>query len=323
MRHYIGIELGVNDTVVGVVDKYGHLIRKESQPTGIERPFEEIIKDAATLIKQVLEKDEIDIKSVKYIGVGFPGIPNLKEGYIVRSDNLNLRNVSVRTELQKYYHLPVLVENSANCAALAESVSGAAEDIDFSVTVKIGNGIGCGIIVNNKIYSGFNFAGAEPGHMVIAMGGESCSCGRKGCWEAYASANALIRQTRIAAESNPGSLIHKVVNNDLSQITVFTAFEAAKLGDGAAKEVVNKYIEYLGEGIVNIVNVIMPEAIIISGEISKLGETLLNPLKDIVDSRIYSKDIAQPELKTAEMGSAAIVIGAAMLGLYKETSIPG
>jgi glucokinase len=322
MRYYIGIELGLNNIVVGVVDKYGHLIRKDSRPTVIERPYGEIIKDAASLIKQILEHEDIDEKSVKYIGIGFPGIPNLKEGSIIRSETLKLHNVSVRSELQKYYHLPVLVENSANCAALAESVSGAAEDIEFSVTIKIGNGIGCGIIVNNRIYSGFNFAGAEPGHMVIVMDGNSCSCGRRGCWEAYASANALINQTLIAAKNNPDSLIHKVTNNDLSQITVFTAFEAAKLGDVTAEEVVKKYIAYLGTGIVNIVNIIMPEAIIISGEISKLGDELLNPLRDIVNNNIYSKDIIKPEIKKAEMGSAAIVIGAAMLGLYKETNIP-
>lgn len=322
MKYYIGVELGVVNTVVGVVDKHGHLLRKESKPTLVNRPFEDTIKDLASFINYALVNEGIDVRNVKYIGVGFPGIPNIKEGIIVRSYNLNLHNAPIRTELQKYFHVPVYVENSANCAALAESVSGAAADIDFSVTIKVGNGIGCGIIVNNEIYSGFNFAGAEPGHMVVAMGGETCSCGRKGCWEAYASGTALIRQTRSAAESHPDSLIHQVVHGDLSRITVFTAFEAAKLGDATAKEVINQYLEYLGEGIVNIVNVIMPEAVIISGEISKLGEALLNPLRNIVNDRIYSKDITKPDLKTAEMGSAAIVIGAAMLGLYKESNLP-
>lgn len=322
MRYYVGVELGVINTVAGVVDKHGYLMRKESQPTNINRPFEEIIKDVASLIDSVLANEDIDIKNVKYIGIGFPGIPNTKEGTIVRSYTLDFHNAAISAELQKYFHMPVFIENSSNCAALAESVSGAASDINFSVTIKIGNGIGCGIIVNNIIYSGFNFAGAEPGHMVVAMGGEACTCGRKGCWEAYASANALIRQTHTAAVNNPNSLIHKIVNGDLSKIGVLTAFEAAKLGDETAKEVVDRYLEYLGEGIVNIINVIMPEAVIISGEISKLGETLLNPLRSIVNDRIYSKDITQPHLKTAELGSAAIVIGAAMLGLYKDSNLP-
>lgn len=314
MKYSIGVELGINKTIVGVVDKYGHLIRKDSQPTFIDRPYTEIIKNMAELIKNVLDHEDIDVKNVRCIGVGCPGIPNSKEGMIVRSYSLNFYNTPIREELQKYYNLPVHVENSSNCAALAESISGAAEDIDFSVTIKIGNGIGCGIIVNNRIYSGFNFAGAEPGHMVVYMGGEACTCGRKGCWETYASVTALIRQTHAAAARYTDSLIHKIANYDLSQINAFTAFEAAKLGDEAAKEVVERYIEYLGEGIVNIVNIIMPEAVIISGEISRLGEELLKPLRVIVIDRIYSKDIIQPELKTAELGSAAIVIGAAMLG---------
>lgn len=322
MKYNVGVELGVINTIVGVVDKNGHLIRKDSQPTLIDRPYTEIIKDIAALIKNVLGHEDIDVKNVRCIGVGCPGIPNNKEGTIVKSYTLNFHNTPIRAELQKYFHLPVYVENSANCAALAESVSGAAEDIDFSVTIKIGIGIGCGIIVNNEIYSGFNFAGAEPGHMVVAMGGETCTCGRKGCWEAYASATSLIRQTHAAADMNPDSLINTIVNNDLSQINVFTAFEAAKLGDEVANEVVGRYLEYLGEGIVNIINVIMPQAIIISGEISKLGEVLLKPLREIVNDRIYSKDITQPELKTAELGSAAIVIGAAMIGLYRRSSFP-
>jgi glucokinase len=315
MKYHIGVELGVVDCTAGVVDKYGRMIRKETQATFKDRPYEEIIADIAELIKNILEREDIDIKSVKYIGVGCPGIPNKKDGTIIRSYTLGFHNTPVRSELQKYFHMPIFVENSSNCAALAESVSGAAEDIDFSVTIKIGNGIGCGIIVNNKIYSGFNFAGAEPGHMVIDIGGEPCACGRKGCWETYASASALIKQTRTAAELHPDSLINTGIEGDCSRITVITAFEAAKLGDAVAIEVVGKYLEYLGEGIVNIINIIMPEAIIISGEISKLGETLLKPLREIVNDRIYSKDITTPEIKTAELGSAAIVIGAAMLGM--------
>jgi Transcriptional regulator/sugar kinase len=321
MKYYIGVELGVTNLVAGVVDKNGKLLRKDSIPTVGCRPYGDILKDVADLINKVLEEESIDIKSVKYIGVGCPGIPNHNEGTIVRNYSLNFVNTPVRAELQKYFHMPVFVENSANCVALAESVSGAAEEIEYSVTIKIGNGIGGGVIINNKIYSGFNFAGAEMGHMVISIGGELCTCGRKGCWEAYASAIALIKQTAAMAEKHKDSLIYKIVGGDLSKITVATPFEAAKQGDAVAGEVLYRYYEYLGEGIVNIVNLLMPQVIIISGEISKQGEYLLKPLRVILDERIYSKEIPQPELKTAELGSAAIVIGAAMLGLYKDNCI--
>lgn len=321
MKYFIGVELGVTDINVGIVDKYGRLIRRDTTPTLQDRPFEEIVKDIASLIKKVLDDEGIDIKSIKYIGLGSPGIPNDKEGIIVRNYSLNFKNVPIRAELNKYFRLPVFIENSANCAALAESVSGAAEDINFSITIKIGNGIGSGVIINNKIYSGFNFAGAEIGHMVMVMHGEPCTCGRKGCWETYASASALIKQTKAAVEKAPDSIIHKLVNNDLEKITVATPFEAAKLGDQTGREITERYLEYLGEGIINIINILMPEAVIISGEISKMGETLLNPLRKIVYAGIYNKDIRPPEIKKAELGSAAILIGAGMLGLYRNHSL--
>jgi glucokinase len=220
--------------------------------------------------------------------------------------------------MQKHFKLPVYVENDANCVALAESMVGAAEDIDYSVLIRIGAGIGGGIITNNRIYAGFNFAGAELGHMVIAVGGEKCTCGRKGCWEAYASLPALIRQTTEAAVQNPNSLINEIVKNDLSKIDEFTAFEARKLGDATGSEIYDRYLEYLAEGITNITNILMPAAFIISGRLSKLGDNLLKPLKTLVDERVYAKEAVQPEFKLAQIGNAAVVIGAAMLGHHRE-----
>jgi glucokinase len=317
MKHYIGVELGANNIVVGVVDKYGKLIRKDSVPTLKERPYGEIIKDIATLSLKVIGDEGISIKDVKYIGIGSPGIPNDKEGMIVRSYTLGFHKVPIKDELQKHINLPMHIENDANCVALAESVAGAAEDINHSVTIKVGTGIGGGIIINNKIYNGFNYSGAELGHMVIAFDGERCSCGRNGCWEAYASTSALIRQTKAAVEQHPDSIINELVNKDLSKITETTAFEAAKLNDETGTKVVQQYIAYLSEGIANVINILHPELILISGRISKLGETLLKPVRNRVFERVYCTDLLQPELKVAEMGSASIMVGAAMLGLYR------
>lgn len=318
MKYYIGVELGVRNIIVGVVDKYGKMLRKEAVPTLKDRGYSEIIKDIVQLALKVTEEEDIDFKSIKYFGVGCPGIPNKHEGTIVRNYILGFVNTPIRAELQKHINLPVYVENDANCAALAESVAGAAEDIDFSVTIKLGVGIGGGIIINNKIYSGFNFAGAELGHMVIAHEGELCTCGRRGCWEAYASATALVNQTKKAAYENPESLINIIVNNDLDKINELTAFEAAKQGDKVGKLVVQKYIEYLVEGIVNIMNIFMPEVIILSGELSKLGDNLIKPLTELAHKKVYSKEVRLPSIKVAETGSAAIVIGAAMLGRYMD-----
>ncbi|MCX7708834.1 MAG: ROK family protein [Clostridia bacterium] len=318
MKYFVGVEIGVTQISVGIVDKYGRLINKDIRANSNVRHYTEIIKNAVDMTEVLLDKEGIDIKNVKCIGVGCPGIPNDKDGVLVRNYTLNFQNIPIRAEFQKYFKLPVYVDNDANCAALAESVAGAAEDIDYSVTVRIGTGIGGGIIIHNKIYTGFNFAGAELGHMVISMGGEKCTCGRKGCWEAYAAVPALIKQTRDAAVQNPQSLIHKITDGDLTKINEFTAYEAQKQGDPGGKEVFDRYLEYLAEGITNLINILMPEAIIIGGQISKLGEGLLQPLRKLVAERVYAKEVSQPEFKTAEIGSSAVMIGAAMLGLYKD-----
>ncbi len=317
MKYLIGVELGVKNIVVAVVDKYGRLIRKEALPTYKERHYTEMLKDVVILFNQVLEKEGIDIKNVKSIGVGCPGTPNLKQGIIVRNYTLNFHNTPIKEKLEKYLNLPVFIDNDANCAALAESVAGAAEDIDYSVLIRIGNGIGGGIIINNKIYSGFNYAGAELGHMVISLNGEKCTCGRNGCWEAYASGTAFIKQAVAAAKANPQSQLSQIVQGNYSKIVEGTVFEAAKKGDQVAKNVCDKYLTYLTEGIVNIINILQPELVIIGGEVSKQGETLLKPLREKVYDRVYCQEVRQPELKTAQLGGAAVVVGAAMLGLYK------
>jgi glucokinase len=319
MRHVIGLELGVRKITMGVVDKYGKLIRKETTPS-IDCCCEDVFREISVLIKQVLVDENIDIKSVKSIGVGGPGIPNKTAGTIKRKQASNLIIIPVRAELQKYFNLPVYVDNDGNCAALAESITGAAEDIAHSVLIRPGNGIGGGIIINNRIYSGFNHTGAELGHMCIAMGGEECACGRRGCWDSYASVSALIRQTAQAAQRHPESLINTLTGGNPESINVFTAFEAAKQGDAVAKEVVEKYLIYLGEGITNLVNILMPNAVIIGGELAKLGESLLKPLREIVLKNVYTQETEMPQFKTAELGSAAVVIGAAMLGIYRDIS---
>lgn len=319
MKYVIGVELGVRNTVIGVVDKYGKLLRKEMMPTR-DCCYEDQLKEISEMIKKILEDENVNIKDVKSIGVGCPGIPNKNEGTIKRKVLSGIVNIHVRSELQKYFSLPVFVDNDGNCAALAESITGAAEDIVHSVLIRPGNGIGGGIIINNRIYSGFNYTGAELGHMCIAMGGEECTCGRKGCWDSYASARALIKQTRSAAEKHPDSLINAVSGGNPDAINVFTAFEAAKQNDGVAREVVRNYLIYLGEGITNLVNILMPNAVIIGGELAKLGENLLKPLREIVYNNVYTQEAEMPQFKIAELGSAAVVIGAAMLGIYRDIS---
>lgn len=313
--YYIGVDLGGTNIAVGLVDNCGRIVHKDSVPTYRDREYPEILKDTAMLILKVVKDAGTDINNVKSIGFVSPGIPNIKEGIWIYANNVKFNNTPIKDELQKYINLPVFLENDANAAALAESVIGGAKGVNHSITITLGTGIGGGIIIDGKAYSGFNNAGAELGHMVISMEGEECTCGRKGCWEAYASATALIRQTKTAAIANPDSKLNSIVGGNLDKIEAKTAFDAAQMGDEVALKVIDKYISYLSEGLANIINIFQPEILCIGGGISKQGEYLLKPLREKVFSKVYSSNsIPNCQIKVAQMGNDAGIVGAAMLG---------
>jgi glucokinase len=296
------------------VDENGKILHKDSVPTRREREYPEILKDMAVLSLKVIKDAGVDIKDVKSIGIGTPGTPNKKEGILLYANNLRFRNVPMRAEMQKYVNLPVIIDNDANCAALAESVAGAAKNADNSVTITLGTGVGGGVVIDRKVYSGFNYAAAELGHIVVVSDGEMCTCGRRGCWEAYASATALIAKTLEAAGRYPDSLVYRLVDGDLNRIDAKTAFDAARQGDQIEKSIVDQYIKYVAEGLIDIINIFCPEVLVIGGGVSKEGEYLLKPLRELVYSGVYAKDVPQTEIKAAEMGNDAGIVGAAMLG---------
>lgn len=315
MKYYIGVEIGSRLTQVGLVDKFGILLARKKVQTRKERPLEEIVKDAADLIKSLLVDKNLDLKNIKHIGIGCPGVPDKDSENIMKNYVMGFYDAPIKEEFKKYFKLPIYIENDANCAALAESFSGAAEDLDYSVTVNIGTGISCGIIIENKIYDGFQYAGGVISHMVIDKNGPLCSCGRKGCLEMLCSETALIKATKEAALADPNSQIMKLCNNDLNLINELTAFEAAAAGDEAAKKVVEKYIDDLADGLANVANILMPEVIALCGSLASLGETLLKPVREKMQQRVFHREVCYPDLKLAEMGSAAVLIGAAILGI--------
>lgn len=313
--YYVGIDLGGTNIAAGLTNKKGEIIRKKSIPTHRDRPYTEIVKDMAGITIKLINEVGIDQKELKYIGIGSPGTPNVQEGTIIYSNNLNFRNAPIKYEMQKYINVPIYVENDANCAALAESVYGSAKGVDHSVTLTFGTGIGAGIVINKRIYSGFNNAASELGHTVIVSEGCQCSCGRKGCWETYASANALIRQTQEVLEQNLDSWIYTLVNGDLSKINGKTIFDAARKDDRLALNIVDTYIGYMSEGITNVINMLQPEIVVVGGGICNEGEYLLKPLREKVYQAMYTKDeVPKTQIKKAQMGNDAGIIGAAMLG---------
>ena len=315
----IGIDLGGTNIVASVVDDDYNIIGTSKTPTNSPRSADEIFDDIADVCEESVKTAGLTMEDIDSVGMGTPGTVN-QDGVIEFANNLAFNNVPARTMLAKRINKPeekVFIENDANCAALGEAYAGCGNGAKDFVAVTLGTGVGSGVIIGGKIVNGVNYAGGECGHMVIVVDGEQCSCGRKGCWEAYASATALIRQTKKAMEEYPDSLMHKLAKEE-GKVSGRTAFDAMRLGDIAGIKVVDDYIKYVACGLINIVNALQPEIICIGGSICNEGETLMKPLRRFVQSERYSiHSKIQTKIVKAELGNDAGVIGAALLGKVK------
>ena len=314
MAYFVGIDLGGTNIKAGVVSEKGELLNRVSVKTNADRPMEDIITDMGKLAKEAIADAGVNESDVAAIGIGSPGTPDNKAGTLVYATNLPFVNAPMRKIIRSVIDLPVYIDNDANCAAMAESVSGAAADVADSVTITIGTGIGCGVIINNRIFSGFNQAGSEFGHTVLVAGGLPCSCGRKGCFEAYCSASALVRMTKEAAEANPDSKLNEVIE-ERGKVNGQTAFEAQRRGDEVGSKVVDTYLEYLSEGLANVINTFMPEVLLIGGGVCNEGDPLMVPLREKTMSKpFFGPGVRKTEIRVAQMGNDAGIVGAAMMG---------
>lgn len=311
----IGIDLGGTNIVSAVVDEKYNIIAKAKTPTAMPRSAEEIFDDIAMVSKQAMQEAGLTIADIESVGMGTPGTVNA-EGVIEYANNLGFDHIPAKQMLiDRLGCEKVYIANDANCAALGEAYAGCGNGSKNFVAVTLGTGVGSGVIVDGKICTGVNGAGGECGHMVIVVDGEDCTCGRKGCWEAYASATALINQTKKAMQDYPDSVMHELAKEE-GKVSGRTAFDAMRRGDIGGIKVVDKYIKYVACGLVNLVNALQPETICIGGGICNEGETLLRPIRRYVEAErysVYSK--IQTKIVKAELGNDAGIIGAAILGV--------
>ena len=310
----IGIDLGGTNIKVGLVDENHNIVQKATAKTNLPRPADEICGTIVELIWQCLNAARVTIGEVNSIGIGTPGVANRNSGVVLYSCNLDFHNTDLRALLKQRLDKPIYVENDANAAAFGEVLAGAGKGYSDVVVVTLGTGVGGGIIIGGKIYTGFNFCGAELGHTVIEFNGRQCGCGRKGCFEAYSSATALINMTKEAMEAHKDSKMWEIAGGDIEKVDGKTAFDGMRADDEAAKGVVNMYIEYLGCGLTNIVNTFQPEVLLIGGGICKEGENLTKPLGEIISRDSYCVDEKQStKLDICKLGNDAGIIGAAFL----------
>ena len=312
MNYYIGIDVGGTFVKAGIVDENGNIVADGKIASECDKGGNKLAENAATLVMRLLEKSGISKDQIVGAGMGFPGFIDSKNGIVVYSNNVRLSDFPVVEIMQEKLGLKVKVANDANVAALGEKMFGAGKEYNDMVMITLGTGVGAGIIIDGKLFEGNRSAGAEIGHMLLVHGGEQCTCGRKGCFEAYSSATALIRDTRRAMQNHKDSLMWEI--GSIDNVTGKTPFDYAKR-DKYAAEVVNNYIEMLGSALTDIANIFRPEAIIIGGGVCAQGDNLIVPLKQKIQSELFGADFGSPEvvLRIAELGNKAGLLGAAAL----------
>lgn len=313
---YIGVDVGGMSIKAALVANDGSIIFKSAKKTSsIEGGQNILLKDIKDLMIELISFANEHKYSVKGIGFGIPGVVNKEKGTIDYAANLGVENVPLKNFLADL-NLPVYLSNDANVACLAEERFGAAKSYKNVVMLTLGTGVGGGIVIDDKLFEGVDGKGAELGHEVIVVDGIKCACGRKGCFEQYASASALMRFTREEMIRNSNSMMWKYCNNDINNVNGLTSFECAKQGDESANLVVDTYVKYLSEGILNICNIFRPQAVILGGGISNQGDYLLQKVIKYCSERNYGfKNTPKVEIKIASLKNDAGVIGAACLAM--------
>lgn len=315
----IGIDIGGMSFKGGIVDKDGIIVYKEIVSTVLNASADRNADDLANLIKSLIKNSNIAVDEIESIGIGFPGTTDGTKGIVVHTPNINFTNYPIIKALKQRLpkDFPIYISNDANCAALGECLFGS-KKIDNAILITLGTGVGTGIVIDGKIFEGYKSMGAEGGHIRIKTGGERCGCGNRGCFEAYASASALIRQTKAGIEKYPQSILAQVAQKE-GEVCGKTAFIADRQGCKIAKSIIKKYTKYVGDGLISILNLFGSECIIIGGGISKEGDYFIKPLSRYINRYKYgSKFYPKTKVVAASLHNDAGIVGAASLGQTKK-----
>ncbi len=311
---YIGVDVGGMSIKAGLVNNEGVILHKSSKKTNsVEGGKEALLNDIHDLMVEMVDYAKSNGLNPLAIGFGIPGVVNNKLGTIDYACNLHVEDVSLKDSL-KDLNLPVFLSNDANVAALAEERFGAAKGYTDVVLLTLGTGIGGGVVINDKLFEGVEGKGAELGHTTIVVDGHECGCGRRGCFEAYASASALLKSTKEEMMKNPNSIMWDYCDHDIEKVNGLTSFECSKKGDETAIKVIDTYVKYLSEGILNFCNIFRPQIILIGGGISNQGDYLLNKVVAYCEKYNYGySHCPKVEIKIASLKNDAGIIGCACL----------
>ncbi len=310
---YIGVDLGGTHMAAGVVGEDGVIYSKAETSTLPGRPFESIIADMGSVADKALKKSGFSLDDISCVGVGIPGIADNEKGNVIFCTNLFWEDEPLRKELQKYINKPVWIENDATVAGFAENAIGVSRGCKSSVFLTIGTGLGSGIVIDGKPWTGAHGVASELGHLTMAIDGEPCTCGKDGCLERYCSATALVRMAKEICISHPDCDISKRVNGQLDALNAKIIIDSAKDGDSLSLMLFNRYTRYLALALNTIVSFLDPEMIVLGGGVSHAGEFLLNSIMEKIPNYLMFKSMPFAEVRLATLGNDAGIIGSAFL----------
>ncbi len=304
----IGVDIGGTSVKIGLVNNEGEILDKITFNT--PKDFYELVNAIKNNTYSILKNSNLSISDICGIGIGCPGLID-SNGVVVSSSNFEFKNAPLKGELTKRFRTNISVCNDANASTLAEKEFGIAKEYNNVIFLTLGTGVGGGIILNNELFNGGDNSGVELGHFTLNYNGKKCGCGRKGCFEQYASANALINQTKELMLKNKQSVLWKIVSNDINKVNGKTAFDGAKKGDETAKKIIDRYVEYLSNGIMSLFNVYRPEIFIIGGGLSAQGSYLTDKIYNYCKKYHFGYEgVKPPIITTALLGNDAGIIGA-------------
>ena len=308
----IGIDIGGTSIKGAAVYDDGRMLDVFALPVVKGEPGEVTVGKLIDIVENYIKEKQIGDQIVG-IGIGIPGLLDIEKGIVTFSPNLKWEDLHIAEMFEKRLPYHVRIANDANVAAFGEAKFGAGKGVPYVVMLTLGTGVGGGIVLDGKLFEGNEGKGAEMGHIIMEFDGRQCGCGRKGCLEQYASATALVFDTKNAMEKHPESLMHKIAEEQ-GKIDGRVAFKAARQGDKAGLEVVDQYVRFLCEGIMNYCNIFRPNVVVLSGGIANEGDYLFDKINNFLKVHQYGFP-RSPEVKVvpAKLGYDSGKIGAASL----------
>jgi glucokinase len=312
---FVGVDLGGTNIKLGCFDGELNLLSKRTIPSRVELGPESIIERIGQNIEKMLSESGLSTKDICAFGIGSPGVMDIEAGVVMAAGNMRFENVPLRQMLSDYLGKPGVLENDANVTCWGEHVLGAGKGVDEMILITLGTGIGSGIIKNGKLVHGFNNNGVEVGHIILYPDGRMCSCGQRGCVEAYASASATAARAKEAVKSGAISSLKKVFE-ETGDITCKDVYKHVAQGDKLAKEISDETAKALALLCVNLLHVIGPKRIVFYGGMNKAGQLLLEPIKEFFNEHIWSLKKEDVEFCSATLGADAGIIGTAALAIH-------